>query len=53
MTEDEYLLRSYKVGDFFDDFFESVVRGVDLGGSLRGRRAGLSGGFCPFCHGQQ
>jgi hypothetical protein len=44
MTEDEYLLRCYKVGDFFDDFFEGVVRGVDLGGSLgadeRGRLAG-------------
>jgi hypothetical protein len=34
MAVDEYLLRSYKVGDFFDDFFEGVVRGVDLGGSL-------------------
>ena len=51
MTEDEYLLRSYKVGDFFDDFFEGVVRGVDLGGSLGADERGCLAGSIHFVTG--
>ena len=51
MTEDEYPLRSYKVGDFFDDFFEGVVRGVDLGGSLGADERGCLAGSIHFVAG--